>query len=86
MRSFRIASGADPEQSWRFLYKPITLSVLTAGLVVLAYVAMSQDVIEEGREKRTMYVRILISIFTPAQTLSRLVAFTLPLSRFLHFQ
>jgi len=41
---------------WRFFYKPVTLSALTFGLVVLAYVAMTQDVLEEGRDKRRVYV------------------------------
>ena len=42
--------------SLRFFYKPITLSALACGLVILAYVAMTQDVLEEGRDKRRVYV------------------------------
>lgn len=38
----------------RFFYKPITLSALGAGMAVLAYVAMSQDVLREGEDKRRM--------------------------------
>jgi phosphatidylserine synthase 2 len=40
----------------RFFYKPITLSALAFGLIVLAYVATTQDVLEEGRDKRRVYV------------------------------
>jgi phosphatidylserine synthase 2 len=36
----------------RFFYRPLTLTALSCGLVVLAYVAMTQDVLEEGRDKR----------------------------------
>jgi phosphatidylserine synthase 2 len=36
----------------RFFYKPITLTALTFGLGALAYVATTQDVLEEGRDKR----------------------------------
>ncbi|KZP18570.1 PSS-domain-containing protein [Athelia psychrophila] len=35
-----------------FFYKPITLTALFFGLVALAYVAMSKDVLEEGQDKR----------------------------------
>jgi len=38
--------------SIRFFYKPLTLSALTCALILLAYVAMTQDVLEEGRDKR----------------------------------
>lgn len=47
----------------RFFYKPITLSALACGLVVLAYVATTQDVLEEGRDKRRVYV--LPVVFSP---------------------
>lgn len=40
----------------RFFYKPLTLSALAGGLIVLAYIAMTQDVLEEGQDKRRMYV------------------------------
>ena len=35
----------------RWLFKPVTLSVLAVALIVLAYVAMSPTVIQEGRDK-----------------------------------
>ena len=44
----------------RFFYKPITLTALTIGLAALAYVAMTQDVLEEGRDKRRMYVPLFL--------------------------
>ena len=40
----------------RFFYKPITLTALSFGLIVLAYVATTQDVLEEGQDKRRVYV------------------------------
>ena len=40
----------------RFFYKPITLTALAFGLIVLAYVATTQDVLEEGQDKRRVYV------------------------------
>lgn len=40
----------------RFFYKPITLSALGAGMAILAYVATTQDVLEEGRDKRRVSV------------------------------
>ena len=36
----------------RFFYKPITLTALGVGLGILAYVAMTQDVLREGEEKK----------------------------------
>jgi hypothetical protein len=36
----------------RFFYKPITLSVLGVALAILSYIATTQDVLEEGRDKR----------------------------------
>ena len=42
--------------SGRFFYKPITLTALGVGMAVLAYVAMTQDVLKEGEEKKRMYV------------------------------
>jgi len=44
----------------RFFYQPVTLSALACGLIVLAYVATTQDVLEEGRDKRRMYVLYMI--------------------------
>ncbi|KAG6333774.1 hypothetical protein ID866_5314 [Astraeus odoratus] len=40
------------DTSVEFFYKPITLTALTVGLAALAYIAMTQDVLEEGRDKR----------------------------------
>lgn len=50
----------------RFFYKPITLTALSVGLAALAYIAMTPDVLAEGRDKRRVYafpfpVRVLIS-------------------------
>lgn len=36
----------------RFFYKPITLTALGVGFGILAYVAMTQDVLREGQEKK----------------------------------
>ena len=43
----------------RFFYNPLTLSALACGLLVLAYVATTQDVLEEGQDKRRVYVCLL---------------------------
>ncbi|KAF5381242.1 hypothetical protein D9757_007900 [Collybiopsis confluens] len=40
------------DTSVEFFYNPITLTALGTGLVVLAYVATTQDVLEEGQDKR----------------------------------
>ncbi|KAL4242513.1 Phosphatidylserine synthase 2 [Abortiporus biennis] len=40
------------DTSVEFFYKPITLSTLGVALAILAYVATTQDVLEEGRDKR----------------------------------
>ncbi|EIN12808.1 PSS-domain-containing protein [Punctularia strigosozonata HHB-11173 SS5] len=40
------------DTSVEFFYKPITLTVLGFGLAALAYVAMTEDVLAEGRDKR----------------------------------
>ncbi|KAG1798059.1 phosphatidyl serine synthase-domain-containing protein [Suillus plorans] len=40
------------DTSIEFFYKPITLTALGFGLAALSYVAMTQDVLEEGRDKR----------------------------------
>ncbi|OBZ68638.1 Phosphatidylserine synthase 2 [Grifola frondosa] len=40
------------DTSIEFFYKPITLTALGAGMAVLAYVAMTQDVLKEGQDKR----------------------------------
>ncbi|KAF8182289.1 phosphatidyl serine synthase-domain-containing protein [Pholiota molesta] len=41
-----------------FFYKPVTLSALTFGLIVLAYVATTQDVLEEGRTSAVFFAMI----------------------------
>ncbi|KAK0462058.1 phosphatidyl serine synthase-domain-containing protein [Desarmillaria tabescens] len=46
-----------------FFYKPITLSALAVGLALLAYVATTQDVLEEGRDKRRVGVYASILSF-----------------------
>ena len=46
--------------SCRFFYKPITLSVLGVAMAILAYVATTQDVLEEGRDKRRVCVSLVI--------------------------
>ncbi|GJE91595.1 PSS domain-containing protein [Phanerochaete sordida] len=40
------------DTSVEFFYKPITLSVLGVAMGILAYVATTQDLLEEGRDKR----------------------------------
>ena len=39
----------------RFFYRPITLTVLAVGLALLAYVATTNDVLEEGKDKQRLY-------------------------------
>ncbi|KAK7022173.1 phosphatidyl serine synthase-domain-containing protein [Favolaschia claudopus] len=39
------------DTSVEFFYKPITLTALACILIVLAYLAMSQDVLQEGKDK-----------------------------------
>ncbi|KAJ8079905.1 hypothetical protein AAF712_010811 [Marasmius tenuissimus] len=51
------------DTSVEFFYKPITLSALAVGLIVLAYVATTQDVLEEGRDKRRVGVYAAIVSF-----------------------
>lgn len=51
------------DTSVEFFYKPITLTALAVGLVVLAYVATTQDVLEEGRDKRRVGVYAAIISF-----------------------
>ncbi|KAF7314787.1 Phosphatidylserine synthase 2 [Mycena kentingensis (nom. inval.)] len=46
-----------------FFYKPITLTALAAILVVLGYIAMTQDVLEEGGDKRRIGAYASISFF-----------------------
>lgn len=51
------------DTSVEFFYQPVTLSALACGLVVLAYVAMTQDVLEEGRDKRRVGIYAAIAAF-----------------------
>ncbi|KAJ6585493.1 phosphatidylserine synthase 2 [Mycena capillaripes] len=51
------------DTSVEFFYKPITLTALSALLIVLAYLATSQDVLEEGRDKRRVGIYAAISAF-----------------------
>lgn len=38
----------------RFFYHPLTLTALAIGMSILAYVATTNDVLEEGRDKRRL--------------------------------
>ncbi|KAG6813015.1 hypothetical protein H0H92_014753 [Tricholoma furcatifolium] len=51
------------DTSVEFFYKPITLSVLSCGLILLAYVATTQDLLEEGRDKRRVGIYAAIASF-----------------------
>jgi phosphatidylserine synthase 2 len=51
------------DTSVEFFYKPITLTALTFGLGVLAYIATTQDVLEEGRDKRRVGAYAAIGSF-----------------------
>ncbi|KAJ3813545.1 phosphatidyl serine synthase-domain-containing protein [Lentinula aff. lateritia] len=51
------------DTSVEFFYKPVTLSALGIGLVVLAYVATTQDVLEEGQDKRRVGAYAAIASF-----------------------
>ena len=42
----------------RFFYHPITLTALAIGMSLLAYVATTNDVLEEGKDKRSLCVLI----------------------------
>lgn len=37
---------------FRFFFKPVTLTTLAFAMVALAYVAITDDVVEEGRDKK----------------------------------
>jgi len=52
-----------------FFYKPVTLSALTVGLAALAYVATTQDVLEEGRDKRRVGAYAVIVSFLMFSTI-----------------
>ncbi|KAF9527517.1 phosphatidylserine synthase 2 [Crepidotus variabilis] len=51
------------DTSVEFFYNPLTLTALASGLVVLAYIAMTQDVLEEGRDKRRVGIYAAIASF-----------------------
>ncbi|KAF8624415.1 hypothetical protein AX15_005895 [Amanita polypyramis BW_CC] len=51
------------DTSVEFFYKPLTLSALSIGLIILAYVAMTQDVLEEGHDKRRIGLYAAIASF-----------------------
>ncbi|PBK97239.1 phosphatidylserine synthase 2 [Armillaria gallica] len=51
------------DTSVEFFYKPVTLSALAVGLALLAYVATTQDVLKEGRDKRRVGVYASIASF-----------------------
>lgn len=49
----------------RFFFRPLTLTALALALGALAYIATTQDVLEEGRDKKRMYVTVP-NVNTPA--------------------
>jgi len=49
------------DTSIEFFYKPVTLTALAVALAALGYVATTQDVLEEGRDKRRVYALCLHS-------------------------
>ncbi|KAJ7464727.1 phosphatidylserine synthase 2 [Mycena galericulata] len=51
------------DTSVEFFYKPVTLTTLTVLLIVLAYLAMTQDVLAEGADKRRMGAYAAIAAF-----------------------
>ncbi|KAJ7820270.1 phosphatidyl serine synthase-domain-containing protein [Mycena leptocephala] len=51
------------DTSVEFFYKPITLTALAGLLVLLAYLAMTQDVLEEGRDKRRVGIYASLTFF-----------------------
>jgi hypothetical protein len=69
----------------RFFYKPITLSALSVGLVLLAYVATTQDVLQEGKDKRQLYVCCALTNIATDSSHFSLEAFTPVFLRFYCF-
>lgn len=49
---------SDNDVFLRFFFRPLTLTALALALGALAYIATTQDVLEEGRDKRRMYVAV----------------------------
>jgi len=50
--------ASDNDVFLRFFFRPLTLTALALALGALAYIATTQDVLEEGRDKRRMYVAV----------------------------
>ncbi|KAF8581555.1 PSS-domain-containing protein [Ramaria rubella] len=51
------------DTSVEFFFKPVTLTTLAAAMVALAYIAITDDVVEEGRDKRRIGVYAAIVSF-----------------------
>ncbi|CAE6418126.1 unnamed protein product [Rhizoctonia solani] len=51
------------DTSVEFFFKPITLTALTIGMSIMAYIAMSNDVLEEGKDKKRLGVYASICAF-----------------------
>ncbi|KAJ3492352.1 hypothetical protein NLI96_g78 [Meripilus lineatus] len=51
------------DTSVEFFYKPITLSALGVALAILAYVATTQDVLHEGRDKQRVGAYATVASF-----------------------
>ncbi|CAE6523110.1 unnamed protein product, partial [Rhizoctonia solani] len=51
------------DTSVEFFFKPITLTALTIAMSIMAYVAMSNDVLEEGKDKKRLGVYASICAF-----------------------
>ncbi|KAG9051694.1 hypothetical protein FS837_000083 [Tulasnella sp. UAMH 9824] len=54
---------AEHDTSVEFFFKPATLTVLAIALTFLAYVAITNDVLEEGREKSLLGIYASVSAF-----------------------
>ncbi|CAE6448392.1 unnamed protein product [Rhizoctonia solani] len=51
------------DTSVEFFFKPITLTALTIAMSIMAYIAMSNDVLEEGKDKKRLGVYASICAF-----------------------
>ncbi|TDL17759.1 phosphatidylserine synthase 2 [Rickenella mellea] len=51
------------DTSVEFFFKPLTLTALAIGISIIAYVATTNDVLEEGRDKRRLGVYAAIAFF-----------------------
>ena len=74
-----IVWASDNNVPLRFFYRPLTLTALALALGALAYVATTQDVLEEGRDKRRVCVPF--SMLTPSLGTEVLKVGYMPLSR-----